>query len=203
VRLPPRLLEQVVVHVTVKSPSAGTDWPAWLTAGGTIVLAFGVLLAARQLREARVARLTEAAAEISRRWDGQDLVEARDAIDSFSDAIELRDAVISGLRGGAVGDQRVTDYNVLLREPDFFDDLGAQELLGGVTLQWVELTMKDIVLSRWDLWSLTVEGLKEIDGVSSYGNFERLAQKVKGEKLGCFDSLKRSLATRLLRALDY
>ena len=161
------------------------------------------MLAARQLREARVARLTEAAAEISRRWDGQDLVEARDAIDSFSDAIELRDAVISGLRGGAVGDQRVTDYNVLLREPDFFDDLGAQELLGGVTLQWVELTMKDIVLSRWDLWSLTVEGLKEIDGVSSYGNFERLAQKVKGEKLGCFDSLKRSLATRLLRALDY
>ena len=70
-----RLLEQIVVHVTVKSPGSGIDWPAWLTAGGTIVLAFGVLFAARQLREARTARLTGAAAEISRRWDGEELTE--------------------------------------------------------------------------------------------------------------------------------
>jgi len=199
--VPLRAIEQVI-HITVRSPSTGFDWPAWLTAGATIVLAFGVLLAARQLREARIARLTEAAADVSRRWDGEELIEARNAIDRFADAIQLRDGVLQALRGDPDNPKAAKDYNVLLREPNFFDDLGAQELLGGISLRWIELTMKDVVLSRWDLWELTVEGLTEIDGFSSFANFERLAQKIKGQKLGWRRDLKRRLATAVLRVLD-
>jgi hypothetical protein len=201
--LPPLpMVHHLVVRVTVESPKGGIDWPAWLTAGATIFLALGVLLAARQLQEGRVARLTEAAAEVSRRWEGDELIQARDAIDHFTDAVQLRDGVLQALRGDPDDPAAAKDYNVLLREPDFFDDLGAQELLGGISLRWIELTMKDIVLSRWDLWELTVQGLTEIDGFSSYANFERLAKKIKGQDLGRWAKLKRRLATAALKVLD-
>ena len=119
----------------------------------------------------------------------------RNTIDRFPTDVELRDSVIYGLRGEGGGGPDAVDYNLLLREPNFFDDLGAQEMLGGVTLQWIELTMKDIVLSRWDLWSLTIEELNQIDGESTYANFERLAQRVRGEKLGPYRRFKRWLLT--------
>jgi hypothetical protein len=147
-----------------------------------------------------MARLTEAAAEISRRWDGDDLIAARGAIDKYASDIALRDAVFRAMDG----DPEV-DLGLLLREPDFFDDLGTQEVLGGLTLQWIEFTMKDIVASRWDLWSLTVDAFRDAEPSDPpvYGNFEQLAKKLRGEDLGRWQRVKRRLLTSILRMLDY
>jgi hypothetical protein len=191
-----------VLHVKVVSqPPAGTDWPGWLTAAGTLVLATGVLFASRQIRESKVARLTEAAAGVSRRWDGPDLIESRAAIDAFGSEDALRDAVLSVMRE----EDQNTNLDLLLREPNFFDDLGAQEFLGGITLQWIEFTMREIVLDRWNLWEPTVIALREDDPTEPpvYGNFERLTKKLQGEQLGRIQRLKRTTGTWLVRRLGY
>ncbi len=215
-------------------PAGGTDWPAWLTAIGTLVLAFGVLLGARQLSEARIGRLTEAAAEVSRRWDGDDLIAARNAINQFDSETALRDAVVKAMGigsevanpdqtsdvradeqhadGDAEGDidnnaanGDVVDLDLLFREPNFFDDLGAQELLSGISLQWIEFTMKDIVIDRWKLWQPTVKALRDAETSIPpvYGNFERLVDRLRGERLGPWERSKRAIWTWLVRRLDY
>lgn len=189
--------------VVLHQPPAGLDLPAWITAGATVVLAFGVFLAGLQLREARMARITEAAADVSRRWDEDALTDARNAIETYEDDVALRNAVFSAIREEPEGTG--VDVNLLLREPNFFDDLGLQELLGGVTLQWIELTMKDIVLSRWDLWYLTVEAFRQEEPTDPpvYGNFQRLAEKLQGQHLGRWQRLKRRFLTAAVRLLDY
>jgi hypothetical protein len=191
-----------VVHVRiVAQPRQGTDWPAWLTAGGTLILILGVLFAARQLRETKVARITGAAAEVSRRWDGRELIRARHAIDAYKDENALRDAVMNAIKGV----DKDTNLDLLLREPNFFDDLGAQEFMGGITLQWIEFTMREIVLDRWNLWAPTVTALRKYDPALPlvYGNFERLKEKLHGEGLGPIQKVKRAVGVWLVRRLGY
>ncbi len=188
-------------HLVLRQALPGLDLPAWITAISTAVLALGVLLAARQLREARMARLTEAAAGISRRWDAADLIEARGEIDKYPDDAALRNAVF----GIAPEGDPEPNVNLLLREPNFFDDLGTQELLGGVTLEWIELTMSDIVQSRWDLWRLTVDEYRARDSSDPpiYGNFQRLAERLRGEHLSRWQTIKRRFLLSVVRMLDY
>lgn len=179
---------------------AGTDWPAWLIAIGTLILALGVLFAARQLREARIARLAEAAGEVSRRWDDDQLIAARAEVDKYRSDVELRDAIVRGMRDG-----EDVNINLLLREANFFDDLGLQEILGGITLQWIEFSTGQIVVDRWELWSLAVDEMRKLDPTppSAYGNFEALAKQIRGDHLKRSKRTRRWISLWLIRNLPY
>lgn len=148
-----------------------------------------------------MARLTEAAAGVSRRWDGDELMAARRAIDRFESDLALRDAVISLM---APGGDPTDELDLLLREPNFFEDLGAQELLGGLTLKWIELSMQGIVQDRWCLWHATVLALRSADDRRPpiYDNFETLARRLDGE-MTRWHRRKRQIALSLLRAVKY
>ena len=189
-----------VVPISVRVVS-GFDLPAWLTAIGTVILAAGVLLAARQLREARIARLAEAAGDISRRWDEDELIDARAEVDKYGSDVELRDAVVRGIRGE---DDNV-NLDLLFREAGFFDDLGLQEILGGISLQWIEFSTGRIVVDRWELWSLAVDEVRKLDPEPppAYGNFESLANQLRGNNLGQAKRIRRRISLWLIRNLPY
>lgn len=180
---------------------SGIDLPAWITAIATIILAYGVLLTRAQLRDNRRTALAEGAASVSRRWDEQELMDARAAINAFENEEALRDAVVAAMDG----DDVEFDVELLLREPNFFEDLGLEEFLGGITLQWIEYSMSDIVVDRWNLWAPTIEELqsKNPSKPPIYGNFQNLAKKLSGEGLSVRDQIKRRIAKWLIEKLPY
>jgi len=179
---------------------AGFDWPAWLTAIGTIFLAGGVFFAARQLQEQRIQRLSEAAAVISLRWDADDMIASRQESKQYNSEAELCDAV----RRGMEGDPEIK-IDLMLREPNFFDDLGLDEIQGGITLQWLEASMGQIIVDRWKLWSSAVTVIRDIDPAPppAYANFEALAKRLSGQRLTIGKASRRRLSLWLIRTLPY
>jgi hypothetical protein len=177
-------------------PHATTDWPAWITAVATGLLALGASIALFQLREARRTRHTGAAARMSSRWDSQEYIEARKHIDAYEDTMALRDAFAL-----AMTDRTSDERYVFLRELGFFEELGAMEKLGAISLRWIDETMHDLVLDRWELWHPSIEELRkdlpQEEGV--YKNFELLIGKLGGNNL----PRRKRLARWLIKQLDY
>jgi hypothetical protein len=181
-----------VIHVLVHTHS-GPVWPGIVTAVATGVIAIGVGLALFQLMEVKRSRRTETAARMSSRWEMPDYVEARIQIDSYADNLALREALLESIKN------RTRDRHLLLRELSFFEELGAMEKMGAINLQWIEETMKDLVLARWDLWEATVVALRADSpkDQSIYGNFQLLVDKLQGKRLTRRQRLRRWLTGRL------
>jgi hypothetical protein len=174
----------------IHAATPGTDWPAWITAIGTLVIASGVFIAARQVNEAKRATNIDSAVRFSSRWEADELADARIEIDKSNTKEELQQAFFAAM------DNRKPERHLFLRELSFFDDLGAMEKLGGVSLQWIEATMKDMVLERWALWEPTIIELRsrqpQVRGDQpTYGNFERIVRKLSGQDLSTIQRLKR------------
>jgi hypothetical protein len=157
------------------SASGGTHWAAGITALATAALAVGAIFAYGQFRETKSARHAEAASRMTSRWEAQEYVDARIAIGKFMDNQELRDAFIQFKKDS---DDRLYP---LLRELNFLEELGALEKMGATSLQWIEETMKDQVLDRWQLWRPTIEALNEGKKGNNrvYKNFELLQKKLR------------------------
>jgi hypothetical protein len=103
------------------------DW-AEVTAIATSILAIGLLgaigaavFAAQQVHEARRTREAHMAAEFFRRWNEDALVETRRMIRRFKSAEDLREAFTRYVAADA------PEACVLLRELDYFEQLGALE----------------------------------------------------------------------------
>ena len=103
------------------------DW-AEVTAIATSILAIGLLgaigaavFAAQQVHEARRTRAAHMAAEFFRRWNEDALVETRRMIRRFKSAEDLREAFTGYVTADA------PEAYVLLRELDYFEQLGALE----------------------------------------------------------------------------
>jgi hypothetical protein len=169
--------------------------PAWITAIATGLLVIGALIALFQLREARRTRHTEAAARMSSRWESSEYVEARVRIDQFLDDKQLRDALLIAMKN------RSPDRHLLLRELSFFEELGAMEKLGAISLRWIDETMKDLVVARWALWESTITELRVGKAPEHwpYKNFELLKRQLSGEGL----TARQRLARRLCQQLSY
>jgi len=172
---------------------SGGGWAIELTAVSTAVLAVGALFALFQIREAKRTRHTEAAARMLSRWDTTEYVATRIEIDKFESDMDLRDAVILGMRN------RTPERYILLRELGFLEELGAMEKLGATSLRWIEETMKDLVLVRWKLWEPTINGLAEEfpDEPDIYQNFRSLADRLNGKNLKWTKRLARWMSKQI------
>ena len=83
----------------------------------------------------------------------------------------LRDAIAEHLRDGMTRQQI----------ENFFEDLGAMEKLGGLSLIWIRTTMQSVVLDRWELWQVTVEEHRRVASQpTAWENFQGLAVKMAG-----------------------
>ena len=152
------------------------NWAEQVTAIATAIGAIGFLsaigaaiFAGLQVRESRHNRQAQVAVDFLRRWDEDELVEARRLVATFRDGDELRDAFQRFIRTNSV------DAYVLYRELDYFEQLGALEQLGAVHFDLVRLLLGQRLVERWELWKPSLELL----GAGTYPMFEALVDKMR------------------------
>jgi hypothetical protein len=153
-----------------------TDWSE-VTAIATSVLALGLVgafgaaaFAAQQVREVRKTREAQMAAEFSRRWDEEALVESRRMANRFESPDELREAFAAFVAADA------PEAYVLYRELDYFEQIAALESVGALDLELIKVLAGRTLLERWDRWSPAID---EALGPGAYPNFEGLVEKLR------------------------
>ena len=153
------------------------NWAEEVTAIATVVLAAGAvaaigaaMFAGQQVREARIGRQAEVAADFFRRWSDDAMVETRRLVASYGSPEELRDAL---LRHTAAND---VEAYVLFREPDYFEQLGALEEHGGFDFSLISMMFGSRLVERWDLWRPSIDAL---GGSEVYPMFAGLVDKLR------------------------
>ena len=154
------------------------NWAEQVTAVATAVGAVGLLaaigaaaFAALQVREARHNRQTQLAADLLRRWEEDELVEARQLVAGFPTREDLARA-FAGYRA-----RNSREAFVLYRELDYFEQLGALDRLGAVNFELLKLLLGQRLVDRWELWQPSIADMGP-DG-TVYPNFAELATKMR------------------------
>lgn len=174
---------------TSHAASGGFDLPAWITAIATCAIALGAIFALFQLLEAKNARHTETAARLSERWDSQAFADARAKVDSFTNLEDFLAAV------QADGPGRV----LLLRELTYFEEMAAIEVMGAISLRWIDILMRERVLDRWEVWEPVIKQLRQgpPEEPTMFANFEKLVDRLNGRSLKWHERLRRWLINLL------
>jgi hypothetical protein len=153
-----------------------TDWTE-VTAIATSVLALGLVgafgaaaFAAQQVREVRKTREAQMAAEFSRRWNEEALVESRRMANRYKSSDELREAFVAFVAADA------PEAYVLYRELDYFEQLAALESVGALDLELIKVLAGRTLIERWERWSPAIH---EAFGPGVYPMFEALVEKVR------------------------
>ena len=153
------------------------NWAEEVTAIATVVLAVGAIaaigaavFAGQQVREARIGRQAEVAADFFRRWSDGPMVESRRLVASYGSPDNLRDAFVRHI------DANDVEAFVLFRELDYFEQLGAMEQHGGFDFGLIETLLGPKLVDRFDLWAPSIDA---IGGRAAYPNFTRLAERMR------------------------
>ncbi len=155
----------------------GSNWAEIITALGTVLIGSGIFFAGSQVREARNSRHADIAIRFAERWHEDPLVQSREAAAEFPTAIQLRDEV---KRASKV---EQTKFHLLLRVPNFFEEVAAAEKFGWITVEWICSTWGSGLAVLWETWLPTVEFLRQPDGSARrnariYQDFERIKNVV-------------------------
>jgi hypothetical protein len=160
--------------------SNAPNWAEQVTAIATAVGCIGLtstlvlaVLAGRQVQEAQRGRHAQLAADFIRRWDEPPLVETRHLVGEYRDGNELAAAY-----SRFMAENSMSAY-VLLREPDFYEQLGALDRAGAFDFELVDLLIGSSLVGRWELWRPTVDTM----GEGAYPMFRALAEKVRARRL--------------------
>lgn len=148
-----------------------------VAAGGVVIAAIGAWLAFGQVKEVRRDRHIQVLSEFTTRWDSEDVVSAREEqlkYDKSTVATELKKWVDKS-------ETPTADVALLLRVPNFFEDMAIMVECGSLELEYVKRAWGQATLRMWAYWKPAVQ---ELRGYSStaYTEFEKLAQKL--EKAG-------------------
>jgi hypothetical protein len=153
------------------------NWAEQVTAIATAVSAIGLLsaigaavYAGQQVREARIGRQAEMAADFFRRWNEGPLEETRRLVDHYGSSDALRDAF-----GRFVAEGSAEAY-VFYRELDYFEQLGALEQHGGFDFQLIRTLLGTRLIDRWEMWQPAID---EVLGAGAYPLFEALVTKMR------------------------
>jgi hypothetical protein len=156
---------------------AEPNWAEQVTAIATAVGALGLLgaigaalFAGQQVREERKTRQAHMAADFFRRWDEDELVEARRLVDQFEDGRALSEAFRRYRASNA------PEAYVIYRELDFFEQLAAFEQQGAIDFELIELMLGRTLVERWEMWKPTVDTMERDH---PYPNFEALVAKMR------------------------
>lgn len=144
-----------------------------------LIVAVALGIAIWQVVEARQGRRAEALFELSRRWDEPLLAEGRQAAAIYTTPDALR-VGIEKARSNPEGDE----YYMLVRVPNFFEDLAVMVEDGLASFEDVKRTLGSQVVGKWLHWQPSVAFMRETSGRPTvYEHFEALARRM-GESLG-------------------
>jgi hypothetical protein len=143
-----------------------------ITALAAIVALVGIALAWAAATRARHAALM---ADISKRWDEDLLVEARELAFPFVDDPRLLRAYVS-----MALDKPGKKYVTLVRIPNFFEDLAILLRAHAISFRIVKDTFGLGLVDTWDRWSLAIQYIRGTeDDPTIYEHFEDLAERMR------------------------
>jgi hypothetical protein len=164
--------------------AAGTNWNE-VIAIATCVTALGVFgaiaaawWAGKGVRETEKSRHAEMATHMSSLWSSAELAAARLVLHAGLTRRQIRDSYIATWQGSpSTDDQKV--YQAADAIANFFEDLGVMELLGGLGLSWIQLTMGSSVLLYWNVLEPSIRAIRELnEQPTAYENFELLSYRL-------------------------
>jgi hypothetical protein len=155
-----------------------TDWPAWITALATVVLAVGICFAYQQLKDAGLARHVQIINDFGQRWDGDRLWEAR-ALKHKYDNVSLAEEAATYIWAPRCA----PDIPLLLRVPNYFEDLAMMVELGRLDTFYVERAFGLLARREWAFWELAILVMRT-DAPDSYTEFQKLVDELPGPARG-------------------
>jgi len=152
---------------------------------GAAIKALGQLrVAVEQLEEAKKDRHTLVFADLGRRWDEPAMSEALQMAPRFSREALAR-VVAKAYRGVSWNPlrNRATAranhrMNILLRVPNFFEDLALLVESGSLDLGLVSKNFKGVAVREWHFWEFAIKELRQEDPWS-YTQFEELVRRME------------------------
>jgi hypothetical protein len=122
------------------------------------------------VQEARIGRQAEIASDFFRRWSDDDMVATRRLVASYATAEALRDAFVRHMNAND------SEAYVMMRELDYFEQLGALEEHGGFSFSMIQSLLGRRLVDRYELWRPTIETM---GGAETYPLFDQLARKME------------------------
>jgi hypothetical protein len=151
----------------------GTHWAAIVTTGAAVVAALGVFLVLVQIRDGRRSRDAQITADISRRWDEDAVLAARNAVNALGTPERVRDELAKHYAA------KDATYYRLLCEANYFEDLAVLCERKALDKAIIRESLGIVVTSRYKRWHLAVDWIRHIEGTSeSYAHFEALADEM-------------------------
>ncbi len=123
-------------------------------------------------------------ADIARRWDSDDLIDAKVLAASTWTPEGLKGAVT---RAYAIKGPERRDAYRLLREANFYEDLALLHKEDVIELSTIERWIGDAVIDRWNYWWPTIQALRDdfhVDGGKVYANWQWLMAEVRVYRAG-------------------
>ena len=154
-------------------PNRAEQVTAIATAIGAIGLVSAIgaaVFAGRQVEEARIGRQAEIATDFFRRWNDEDMVETRRLVATYGTPEALREAFVRHMTANDI------EAYVMLRELDYFEQLGALEEHGGFSFEMIQSLLGHRLVDRHELWRPTIDAM---GGSEAYPLFDRLATKMQ------------------------
>jgi hypothetical protein len=175
-----------------------TDSPVWVLAGATIalavvtaVLAIAAIRALKQLGfaieeldEVKRDRHVQAFSDLGRRWDSPTMEESLKKEADYTQA-QLADLVVRAAQ--PLTNNRLKDWHrrrarkelvVLLRVPNYFEDLALITKAGGLDIKLVAADFKGLAQDEWVYWEAAILRLRDTDPWS-FTQFERLVREME------------------------
>jgi hypothetical protein len=175
----------------------GGEASAWFIAGGTFLLAAvtgGLAIAAwkalgqldvatQQLRDAKQDRHLRALADFALRWDAPPISEALQMEPDYPNMKLARLVRHSQYEGShPLRKRRKRSANrklvVLLRVPNYFEDLSSVTQSGGLDIKLISRDFKGLALIAWDHWQPAIMQFRRFDP-KAYCEFEWLMQQME------------------------
>jgi hypothetical protein len=152
-----------------------TDTPVWWLFGATATLALFAFLALRQVREIARDRHIQVISEFGLRWDEPRLWRARQK------QIQIPNDEVADMvrRWYTERDPEAADVPLLLRVPNFFEDLALMVEIGNLEIPSIGLWMGDVILKMWEYWQPSIVWLQLQVAPTSYVRFAWLVRELK------------------------
>lgn len=171
----------------VRLVAGGTDWPAWITAGATVVTTFIVaasaLFAWRQLKDARITRHGELMLTMSQRWD-LGYYESAAIFALYSN--QRIEWLIDDMFGSGVPTRASVDrWLMLVKLPSLIEELADFRRYGAISIEAIDVIWGDRIISAWRQWEPLADHLtwvlkqRQVANPNAFADFRALAGELE------------------------
>lgn len=173
--------------MTIAAAASGPQWTDVVTAISSAVAALGFIAAAiaawfayDAVKETRRDRHIQLLMDYGSRWDDERLFEAREKRSKIEGA-----ALLKAVAEWIENPEKQSDVPVLLRIPNYFEDLAIMVWYGKLDLDFVEKGFSALAFWEWDYWKDAILVMRvQLGDDQTYVEFEKLVDELRARESG-------------------